>query len=348
MMNIASLQSIGNVGFRWGIDRSIMGMAATGEARPKVIDTKAVCAEFVAMTMFVVIGCGTACVNGASTGETRLIVAFAFGMAILVLAYSIGHHSGGHINCAVTFALVLQGQVPWYQGIANTIAQMLGSVAGSIILLIIFPCELDLTTTLGTNIIARSRSEAFAAEVFGTFILCFVVFETAVTPQASCGKNACIAIGFTVFLAHVLMLPIDGCSINPTRSFGPAIISKIRSCENYTEGGLDDLWIMWLAPLIGAAVAVIIQAAFAPPTPKGGFTSFGAMTTEKDVYPARGTGGDDAEADQLPDGWETEKTAATSRTGTGGAATGRPCWPSCMRVFGMEAGLSARRTSTGH
>lgn len=354
MMNVASLQNVGSIGFKWGIDRSILGMAATGEARPKVVDTKAVFAEFVAMTMFVVIGCGTACVNGASDGETRLLVAFAFGMAILVLAYSIGHHSGGHINCAVTFALVLQGQVPWYQGIANCIAQMLGSLLGALILMIIIPCELDLTTTLGTNIIAGSKSEAFAAEVFGTFVLCFVVFETAVTPQASCGKNACIAIGFAVFLAHVLMLPIDGCSINPTRSFGPAIMSKIRACGNYTEGGLDDLWIMWLAPLIGAACAAVVQLSFAPPTGKDS-TAWTTLTDaldkatqdflgskDKGAAGAVETGGEEEEADgDFPE--ETGKTGTTaSRTGTGTTAGGKNCFP-CMRVFGVESGLSARR-----
>jgi len=253
--------------FQWGIDRSIMGFTQSGEAPPKVIDTKAVFAELVAMTLFVVIGCGTACSNGASTGATRLVVAFAFGMAIMVLAYSIGHHSGGHINCAVTFSLVLGGNVPWYQGVANLGAQLLGSVLGSVILLIIFPCELDLTTTLGTNIAGSGYGpfRVLVAEAFGTFLLCFTVWETAVTPQASCGKNACIAIGFAVFLAHVLLLPIDGCSINPSRSFGPAIISAMRSCSNYTSGGLGDLWIMWLGPLIGAAIAAGVQHPFAPP-----------------------------------------------------------------------------------
>ncbi|CAE8628948.1 unnamed protein product, partial [Polarella glacialis] len=117
-----------------------------------VVDTRAVLAEYIAMTLFVVMGCGTACANGASDGSTRLVVAFAFGMAILVLAYSIGHHSGGHINCAVTLTLVLGGKVPWYQGLFNFIAQMLGSLSGAVILMGIFPCEDDMTTTLGTNI----------------------------------------------------------------------------------------------------------------------------------------------------------------------------------------------------
>jgi MIP family channel proteins len=255
--------------FTWGIDRSDTGMAATGTERAKVVDLKAVMAEFVAMTLFVMIGCGTATGHGAFDGATRLLVAMAFGMGILVLAYSIGHHSGGQINCAVTFSLVLGGQVPWYQGLFNVIGQLFGSVLGACFLCIMVPCEKDMTTTLGTNIVNEDygQGSALFAEIFGTFLLCYVVWETAVSPQATCGQNACIAIGFAVFLSHLVLLPIDGCSINPTRSFGPAIVSKIRGCDNYTEGGLDDLWVMWIGPLLGAALATAVQKAFLPKAP---------------------------------------------------------------------------------
>lgn len=252
------------MGFKWGIDRSITGMGGVGEKRARVVDVKAVVAELIGMIFFVTIGCGTACAHGAGNGGTRLLVGFAFGMAIMVLAYSIGHHSGGHLNCAVTFSLVLGGQVPWYQGVANLIAQLIGSLLGACLLWGMFPCGSDVTTNLGSNIANDNYhpGRVLIAEMFGTFLLCFTVWETAVTPQASCGKNACVAIGFAVFLAHIVLLPIDGCSINPTRSFGPAVISKVRGCANYTEGGLQDLWIMWLGPLLGAALASLVQHPF--------------------------------------------------------------------------------------
>lgn len=256
--------SMETIGFKWGIDRSITGMGGAGEKRLRVVDTKAVAAELIGMFFFVAIGCGAACAHGAGDAATRLVVAFAFGMAILVLAYSIGHHSGGHLNCAVTFSLVLGGAVPWYQGLANLAAQLMGSVLGAILLSGMFPCGADVTTNLGSNIVNDRYNVArvLVGEVFATFLLCFTVWETAVTPQASCGKNACIAIGFAVFLAHIVLLPIDGCSINPTRSFGPAIVSKLRGCHNYTEGGLADLWIMWIGPLLGAALAAAVQNPF--------------------------------------------------------------------------------------
>jgi len=254
------------ISFSWGIDRTETGMAKTGGDRPKTVDLRAVSAECVAMTLFVIIGCGVACANGASDGETRLLVAFAFGMGIMVLAYAIGHHSGGHINCAVTFSLVLGGQVPWYQGVANLLAQLVGSVLGACFLCIVFPCEADMTQTLGTNIVNRDlygQGRALAGEIFGTLLLCYVVWETAVSKHSTVGQNACIAIGFAVFLAHLLLLPIDGCSINPTRSFGPAIVGKIRDCNpDASEKGLEDLWIMWVGPLIGAALAALLQWPF--------------------------------------------------------------------------------------
>mmetsp|Transcript_25995 Transcript_25995/g.72608 ORF Transcript_25995/g.72608 Transcript_25995/m.72608 type:complete len:267 (-) Transcript_25995:384-1184(-) len=256
------------IGFAWGIDRSATGMAKTGTERERVLDMQAAVAEFIAMTVFVIVGCGVACGNGASDGETRLLVAFAFGMCIMVLAYSIGPHSGGQINCAVTFSLVLGGQVPWWQGLVNAAFQFMGSVVGALVLCIIFPCELDKTGSLGTNVVdtAYGEGRAFVGEIFGTFLLCYVVWETAVSPKATCGINACIAIGFTVFIAHLLLLPIDGCSINPTRSFGPAIVSSIRTCEGKGPDGegLQHFWVMLFGPLIGAALATALKFAFVP------------------------------------------------------------------------------------
>ncbi|CAE8698267.1 unnamed protein product [Polarella glacialis] len=261
---------VGRVTFQWAVDRSLLGVRDASSYHEmiidSVVDTRALLAEFVAMTLFVIMGCGTACANGAFDGATRLIVAFAFGLGILVLAYSIGHHSGGHINCAVTLSLFLGGKVSLFQAIFNFLAQMLGSISGAVILMGIFPCEDDMTTNLGSNIANPGYAwhQVLFAEAIGTFLLCFVVFETAVSTHASCGSNAVVAIGFAVFLAHVFLLPIDGCSINPTRSFGPAVVSHLRGCPNYTEGGLRDLWIFWVGPIIGAMLAALWQYPFSP------------------------------------------------------------------------------------
>merc|ERR1719352_723574 len=100
-----------------------------------------------------------------------------------------------------------------------------------------------------------------------TFLLCYVVYETAVNTRGKT-PNAIIAIGFAVFLAHLLLLPIDGCSINPTRSTGPAIVSSIRDCPAIANGnkvgeeGIANLWVMWVGPLIGGALAAALQYPF--------------------------------------------------------------------------------------
>merc|ERR1719375_1916288 len=122
-----------------------------------------------------------------------------------------------------------------------------------------------MTLSLGTNVIAREKygvGRALVGEILGTLLLCYVVWETAVSKKSTTGQNACIAIGFAVFLAHLLLLPIDGCSINPTRSFGPAIIGRIRNCEGSSDKGIEDLWVMFVGPLTGAALAAALQIPF--------------------------------------------------------------------------------------
>merc|ERR1719284_1544675 len=98
-----------------------------------------------------------------------------------------------------------------------------------------------------------------------TFLLAKVVFETAIKEYSAPNRgNAALAIGFAVYSAHTFLIPIDGCSINPTRSFGPAVVASIRACEHQAEGGLSDLWVMWLGPLAGGALAAALQKPFLP------------------------------------------------------------------------------------
>lgn len=251
---------------RWGADRSIVGYQKSDVVKLGYIDLKAVGAEFVGMFLFVTIGCGAFTAQGAVDVQARISLAFAFGMAMMIIAYAIGHHSGAHLNCAVTFSLVLGRQVTWYQGLANTVAQFIGSILAAGLLAIIYPCNKDMSGNLGSNVIQPNFEilRVLVCEAFGTYLLCFIVWQTAVTPQAQVGKNAVLAIGFAVFLAHLMFIPVDGCSINPIRSTGPAIVSAIKNCDNYVEGGLRDLWIMWIGPLLGAAAATGVQVVFAP------------------------------------------------------------------------------------
>jgi aquaporin Z len=255
------------VSWVWGTERSIRGFHKSEGFPSRVIDVKAIGAEFVGTFLMVAFGCGAATSHGWFDAETRLAVAFAFGMSIMVLSYAIGHHSGAHLNTAVTFSLVLGGHVPWYQGLANAIFQVAAGILSACLVAIMFPCQSDFSTTLGSNQVfnpAYDPLRVLVAEAFATFLVCFTVWETAVTPQTTSGKNACLAIGFTYFVVHLMLLPIDGCSVNPARSFGPTMVSYARGCANYIQGSMPDQWIFWIGPLLGAAAAAGVQRIFAP------------------------------------------------------------------------------------
>lgn len=245
--------------FQWG--RSA-GDTTFSSFSCKTVDLKAAGAELIAMVFLIFFGCGALAVSGADESSARLLVALAFGMAVLVMMYSIGHLSGGHINSSITFSLVLGGEVAWRQGIANVIAQFLGGLLGASLLCAIVPCEVDVSLrSLGSNYIGANygTGNALVAEILGTFAVCFVFCETAVAPNATGNMNACIAMSFATFLAHILLLPIDGCSLNVSRSFGPAVISKIRNCEGYDDRGLKDLWLMLLGPFLGSSLGGILR-----------------------------------------------------------------------------------------
>lgn len=216
---------------------------------------RAAYAEFIAMTLFVIIGCGSAMGIAKEPGSAWVLqVSLSFGLAITSLAYSVGAYSGGQINCAVTLGLVLVGHVSVMQGCVNFVAQMVGSLTGAYILTAIFPKEKDKTGGLGSNGIGEgwSATNAFIGEALMTCLLMFVVLETAVNPNSEANRAlACVAIGFAVFLAHTVLIPIDGCSINPTRSFGPAFVAKQRYGKQDT---MHDMGIFFLAPCTGAAL----------------------------------------------------------------------------------------------
>lgn len=218
--------------------------------------SSAMVAEYVAMTLFVIIGCGSAMGVAKEAPEAGWVlqVALSFGLAISCLAYTVGHYSGAQINCAVTFGLVLKGNLSAAQGVANLIGQVLGAITGAFVLTAMHTEASDATHGLGTNAAPEGQKlNALVGEVFMTFLLVFTVLETAVNPASKANREfAALAIGFSVFLAHSVLIPIDGCSINPTRSLGPAIVRKL--C--YKSGGsFEDMWIFWAGPLLGAAAA---------------------------------------------------------------------------------------------
>lgn len=231
---------------------------AVGKAESPALDKKAAINEFIAMTLFVIIGCGSA--MGVASGDEAntswiLQVSLSFGLAITVLASA----TGGQINCAVTFGLWILGKLSGAQAVANLAAQLLGSILGASILSFVYSVESDKTGGgIGSNGVnevndvskqpAFTQAQALVGEIVMTFLLMHVVCQTAVFASQA---TATMSIGFAVFLAHSVLIPIDGCSINPTRSFGPALVASARGRKS---GTWDHMWVFWLGPLVGAGL----------------------------------------------------------------------------------------------
>mmetsp|Transcript_5019 Transcript_5019/g.6491 ORF Transcript_5019/g.6491 Transcript_5019/m.6491 type:complete len:298 (+) Transcript_5019:193-1086(+) len=206
------------------------------------VNFKAVFAEYIAMTLFVYVGCGSV-LQGNVLG-----VALAFGLSITSLAYSVGHISGGHMNPIVTIAFCIWGELDIVSGILYICAQLVGAITGSGILSVGLPAGSISNVVNAVNEDNITVGGAFMMEATLSFLLVFVVGQTAVSKKSQSGNFAPIAIGIAVFMAHIVMIPRTGCSINPARSFGPSVVS----------GRFEDMWLFFAAPITGGVVAALV------------------------------------------------------------------------------------------
>ena len=209
-------------------------------------------AEFIASLLFVFLGAGSVVVSGGlpngDLDSARLaVIALTHGLAIAMLVYATANISGGHINPAVTFAAWLTKKISTARGLMYIAAQLGGAVVGALLLLATIPEAAN--TNLGAHALGPdvSISMGLLMEIILTFALVFVIFATAVDPGGM-GNLAPLAIGMTVLVDHLVGVPITGASINPARSFGPALVS----------GAWSDQWIYWIAPLLGGAGAGVV------------------------------------------------------------------------------------------
>jgi MIP family channel proteins len=219
---------------------------------------RACLAEFIAMMFFVVMCCGCAMVTLNLSNPNLMMVAMSFGFGILVLAQFVGPLSGGHINCAVSFALFLGGRVSFVRCACYTGSQMLGSVLGAFFLWAIFGNHWPAARAFGSNSwdeAVFTGGQVFLAEMIGTMLLVYNVFATIDIPAAGGGPLGVFPIAMSVMVSHLFLLPIDGCSINPTRSFGPSLVAAMAGI-----GGryYHQQYMFWFGPLIGAAITAII------------------------------------------------------------------------------------------
>ena len=201
---------------------------------------RACMAEFMAMQMFVLLCCGCAMVTLNLSNPNLMMVAASFGFGILCLAQIFGPLSGGHINCAVSFALFIAGRCTFIRLLCFTMSQMLGSVLGALFLWAIFGNNWPAARAFGSNSWDESvftGGQVFFAEMLGTMLLIFNVLSTIDIPTEGGGALGVYPIAMSVMVSHLFLIPIDGCSINPTRSFGPSLVAAWANIDGqyYTQ-----------------------------------------------------------------------------------------------------------------
>lgn len=219
---------------------------------------KKLIAEFIGTFALVFFGCGSAVLAGAGTvgldAVGQLGVSFAFGLAIVAMAYGVGPVSGCHVNPAVSFGAFIAGRMSARDMAQYWLAQFAGALAGAGVLLVIASGDADYNLAsngLGANgwgagyLGEYSTMAAFLFEVVATFLFLVVILGS--TQKAAPAAMAGLAIGLTLAVIHIVGIQITGVSVNPARSFGPAVL----------VGGsaLAQLWLFFVAPLIGAALA---------------------------------------------------------------------------------------------
>jgi aquaporin Z len=217
--------------------------------------SKRLAAECLGTFWLVLGGCGSAVLAAAfpSVGIGLTGVSIAFGLTVLTMAYAIGHISGCHLNPAVTVGLVVARRFPASEMVHYIAAQVVGGIAGAGVLYLIASGKagFDLAGGLASNGYAAhspgqySMVAGLVTEIVMTFM--FLVIILGATDKRAPAGFAPIAIGLGLTLIHLISIPVTNTSVNPARSTGPAI---------FVQGwALQQLWLFWIAPVIGAALA---------------------------------------------------------------------------------------------
>lgn len=199
-------------------------------------------AEALGTFCLVFAGTGAIVVDQSTGGSiTHVGVALTFGLVVMAMIYTFGDVSGAHLNPAVSIAFATSGRFAARDVPGYVVAQMLGALAASLVLRVLFPQS----PTLGATLPAGAVWQAFVLEVVLAFMLMLVILSVSSGPKER-GIMAGIAVGGLVGLEAMFAGPISGASMNPARSLAPAVVS----------GHVESLWVYLLAPVVGAAAAV--------------------------------------------------------------------------------------------
>jgi aquaporin Z len=205
-------------------------------------------AEFIGTFVLVLFGCGTAVVTGCKGSEANpayLLTALAFGLSIVAMAYSIGNVSGCHVNPAVSLGMLLDGRMSVKDFIGYLVAQFAGGIVGAAVI----GCLAGWNCGFGANALYQGDvGRSLLIELILTFV--FVLAVLGVTSKIENSHVAGLVIGLTLTLVHILGIHFTGTSVNPARSFGPALFAG--------GAALGSVWVFFLAPLAGGAIAALV------------------------------------------------------------------------------------------
>ncbi|XP_071445192.1 aquaporin AQPAe.a-like [Hetaerina americana] len=209
---------------------------------------RALFAEFLGTLFLNFFGCASTVHKWSSDASANIIqISLAFGLAGASIIQCICHVSGGHINPAVTLAMIFTSNITIVRGLLYIVVQCLGAIAGSGILMALTPG--DIGGSLGTTApeVRLTEPQALGMEFILGFMLILVVFAVC-DPPRNLGNQAPLAIGFAILLGHLAAIPYTGSSMNPARSFGSAVVAS----------HWDHHWVYWLGPSLGGICAGLI------------------------------------------------------------------------------------------
>ncbi|MDF4203668.1 aquaporin Z [Maribacter sp. SA7] len=220
-------------------------------------------AEFIGTLWLVLGGCGSAVLAAGfpEMGIGFVGVSLAFGLTVVTMAYAIGHISGCHLNPAVTIGVWIGGRFEGKDVFPYIVAQVMGGIAGAAILFLIASGKSDFVLGgFASNGYGEhspggyGMTSALIIEVVMTFIFLFVILGSTYTkaPRGFAG----LAIGLCLTLIHLISIPVTNTSVNPARSTSQALFVG--------DWALDQLWLFWLAPIVGAIIAGLVYKAISP------------------------------------------------------------------------------------
>ncbi|KAK5649456.1 hypothetical protein RI129_000485 [Pyrocoelia pectoralis] len=219
---------------------------------------KALLAEFVGNIILNYFGCASCMIIAPNVAKPNLVlIALSFGLSVFVVIQTIGHISGGHINPAVTIAMLVTRNISLLKAILYVIVQCIGAIVGSGLLMASLP-ERYHDTKMGVTELSVPAGNGIIVEIMLGFILVFTVFGVVDINKHEVKPIAAFAIGVSVVIGHLATVDYTGSSMNPARTFGASVINN----------DWEDHWVYWVGPIIGGIIAgLLYKYVFAaPPT----------------------------------------------------------------------------------